>query len=303
MSSQMILSLPSWSSSGSAHYLDSCIDVFSDELETAQEERSPPAITVFAYLRGCALLARGFLLDGLRDLYLIENRFLFPHEYIETIIVPLLSEAMLLELFLHESFYTKAAEWKKMPTNPSFQHMSIIDLENSGNFLDETTPIKLSNDGVDNGEWNGLENNLTYEQFSDYVHRLSIVLDTETTETLFNALLHWTDQSAVRKDKSSTSTTGKSGETVKSGRRGTITSGGLRDGLTMLSDQRRDSLSGSVSSKGSSPVVKPDLPATLFESFVEIWQQTNADKVRMNRCLPEDRKKQESILKVRRAEA
>lgn len=284
----MILSLPSWSSIHSTHYLDSCIEVFSDELETAQEERSPPAITVLAYLRGCALLARGYLLDGLRDLYLIENRYLFPHEFIQTTVVPLLTEAMLLNLFLHESFYIESASWKKVQTRLTSRHMSIIDLENSGNSLDETTPVKSTADEVDNGDWSVLENNLTFDQFRNYVHRLSIVLDKETTEILFNALLRWTSQSTAK-------TNPKPADAPRTGRRGTITAIGLQDTFTMLNAQRRGS--GSSSTQEG----KPDLPATLFESFLDIWQQTNADKVRMNRCLPEERKKQESILKVRSA--
>jgi hypothetical protein len=108
----MELPLPDWSLNTSTHYLDSCIEIFTNELKNAQQERSPAIISIYAYLRGCALLARGQYLDGLRDLYLIENPNLFPNDYIEKTIVPQLSDECLLELFLHEPFYIKSSEWK-----------------------------------------------------------------------------------------------------------------------------------------------------------------------------------------------
>ncbi|CAF2337555.1 unnamed protein product [Rotaria sp. Silwood2] len=302
MSSQMLLPLPDWSSNASTHYLDSCIELFTSELQNAQEERSPAVIAVYAYLRGCALLARGQYLDGLRDLYLIENRNLFPYDYIETTILPCVSDECQLELFLNEPYYTKSPEWKKLDIHSASQHMSIIDLEKSGNSLDDATPIQSATEVDLSNEWNLLENALTLEQFSEHVHRLSIVLDKETTEKLFNALLYWTDNSitkTLKKDKTSTNdTTNKSSETTKSlARRWSITTHSLKDTLTMLNDYRRGSQHTTHSPK-SSVESNACLPTTLFESFLDIWQQTNAEKVRMNRYLPEDRQKKESILKV-----
>jgi hypothetical protein len=298
----MVLPLPDWPSNISTHYLDSCIEIFTNELKSAQEERSPSVIGIYAYLRGCALLARGQYLDGLRDLYLIENQNLFPSDYIEKTIIPRLSDECLLDLFLHEPFYIKSPEWKKVRTRPSSQNMSIIDMEDSGNSLDDATPIKTASEVDTNNGWDVVQNALTYEQFSEHVHHLSIVLDKETTETLFNALLHWTDNTitkTLKKDKTLTNSTAKSPETAKPVLRSLSSSTyTFKDTLNMLNNTRRGGQNAPVTPKPSLQS-NASLPAALFESFLEIWQQTNAVKIRMNRCLPEDRQKQESILKVK----
>jgi hypothetical protein len=305
MSSQMVLSLPDWPTIVSSTYLDSCIELFANELENAQEERSSSIITVYAYLRGHALLARGHLLDGLRDLYLIEHPQLFPRDYIETTIVPLLADAFLLDLFLNEPFYTESAEWKKINTRPVSSHMSIIDLERSGNTLDETVPIQSSTQTMIDSEWTSGEHILTFEQFSAYVHQLNIVLDKETTEKLFHALLYWTDDSLAnisKKDKTSSNSHSSKDDSNKSSkipRRTSISSNKLEQTLTLLNDHQRGNQNTMTSSKIISQPSKTSVPTILFEYFLDIWQQTNAEKVRMNRCLPEDRKKKESILKVR----
>ncbi|CAF0996628.1 unnamed protein product [Adineta steineri] len=301
MSSQMLLPLPNWPLNKSTHYLDSCIETFSNELQQAQQERSPAVIAIYAYLRGCALLARGNLIDGLRDLYLIDNPNLFPRDFIEKNIVPRLSDECLLDLFLHEKFYTESPEWKKVQTRPT-QRMSKIDLDESGNSFDEQISDKSSSDFDLSNEMIVVENALTYEQFCEHVSRLSIAVDKETAEKLFNALLYWTDNSIIKtlkKDKTLTNNnTNKPSETLKPlGRRVSSASISLKDTLTMLNDHKRDGQSPNASPRPSTQH-NSTLPAQLFESFLENWQQTNAEKIRMNSCLPDDRQKQESILKI-----
>jgi hypothetical protein len=293
----MILPLPDWSSDLSTHYLDNCIDVFTNELKNAQQERSPAVIAVYSYLRGCARLARGHYLEGLRDLYSIENSNLFPKEYIETVIVPrLAADERLLDLFLNEPFYTNCPEWKKVLIRQTSQSMSSIDLDGSENILQSSRDF--------NTQWGIIENEaLTYEQFSNHVHRLSIVLDQETTETLFKALSYWAVNSitkTLKKDGNLTDKTPKPSEPIKSsGKPGSIaTVFTFQDTLDMLNDNQRRS-------PASTPITKQPiqsdrtLPTALFELFLDFWQETNAEKVRMNRHLPEDRQKQESILKVK----
>ena len=301
VSSQLVLPLPDWPSNMSSNYLDSCLEVFTHELQHAQEERSPPVITVYAYLRGCALLARGELLNGLRDLYLIENPHLFPHEYIEATIIPILSDSLLLDLFLNEPFYIKSAEWKKVHTQPTSQHMSIIDLEKSGNSLDDSVRMPSGIDGALDEEWTVSETNLSCEQFREQVHRLSIALDKDTAETLFNALLHWTDHSAgktMKKDKTLTNANSKTADATKRSRSWSTTTYSLAESLAMSKDHRRDSQLAPATPKSTSSSADVQIPAPLFERFLDVWQKTNAEKVRMNHYLPEDRQKQESILKV-----
>jgi hypothetical protein len=271
----MQLSLPDWSSDLSAHYLDGCIEIFTNELENAQRERSPTLIAAYAYLRGCARLARGDYLEGLRDLYLIEDSNLFPQKYIETIIVPRLADEHLLDLFIREPFYTQSPEWKKIGSSSS----------------DVT------------GDWNVVQNALTYDEFSEHVHRLSIVLDKETTETLFKALLFWTDNSiskTLKNDRKLTNNTNKSPEPIKlsdkPSPRPTIPI--LEETLGMLNSPPLTSQTVTGSLTTPAPL-NPSLPRILFELFLDIWQQTNAEKVRMNHHLPEDRQKQESILAVK----
>ncbi|UJR33492.1 hypothetical protein I4U23_020937 [Adineta vaga] len=292
ISSQMILPLPNWPSNVSAHYLDSCIDLFTDELKNAEKERSPAVIAVYAYLLGCALLARGNLIDGLRYLYLIENQNLFPREFIETKIIPRLLDEHLLDIFIHEPFYMNAPEWKKVQTRPSL-HLSKIDLVESGNSFDESISTKSSNEFDTNNDMIFIENTLTYDQFSEHIHRLNIVVDNETTAALFNALLYWTDSNLVKTLKKDKTLTNKSSD-----RRQSISnSTSLKDTLTMLNDHQRGNQN--ISSIPNLSVEgNATLPTTLFESFVNIWQQTNAEKVRMTRCLPDDRQMQESILKI-----
>jgi len=296
----MVLPLPDWSTDLSKHYLDSCIELFTNELKNAQRERSPAVISVYAYLRGCARLARGDYIEGLRDLYLIENANLFPQKYIETNIVPRLAEEYLLDLFITESFYTECPEWKKVSLRPKSQSLTVIDLDETKNVAD-ASPVESSPDVSE--EWNIEENTLTYQQFSEHVHRLSIVLDKETTETLFKALLYWTDNSiskTLKTDRTSTNNTNKPSEPMKpSGKPSSpATIATLQDTFAMLNNPRRKSLTATASLK-SSTQSNLSLPTTLFELFLDIWQQTNAEKIRMNHHLPEDRQKQESILKVK----
>jgi hypothetical protein len=266
----MLLPLPDWSLNTSTHYLDSCIEVFTVELQNAQEERSQSIITVYAYLRGCALLARGHYLDGLRDLYLIDNPNLFPKDYITTTIVPLLSDAFLLDLFLHESFYIESSEWKKVSTHPTHSDISIINPEES--VMD---PIPVISDS----KLHVIEDNLPFEQFYAYVHRLSIVIDPETARILFKTLLHWIDP------------TNKSTETYKPRRRWSISGNPSNETLNTLNKHQQGN-------QIINPLPNSALPAKRFELFLEIWQQTNAEKARMSSYLPKDRQKQESILIV-----
>ena len=297
LTSQMLLPLPEWPAKISKHYLDSCIELFTNELQNAQYERSPSIMTAYAYLRGCAYLARGCLLEGLRDLYSINNQYLFPRHYIETIIVPRLSEQNLLELFLYESFYLNCPEWKKVRTNVMTQRMSIIDLEESGNLLDDTTPVKSTTDMTLDNSWHIVDNSVTFQRFSECVNRLSIILDKETAETLFNALLYWTyDKSTKIQDNEKALVNGidKSSETKKSiTRRWSITSNTAT--LNTFNGYRQ----GNQNVTGSTQLSTATLPGDLFESFLDIWQQTNAEKIRMNRYLPEKRQKKESVLKVK----
>ncbi|CAF0752462.1 unnamed protein product [Adineta ricciae] len=298
LSSQMILPLPNWPNNASTHYLDSCIDVFTNELQNAQRERSPAVIAVFAYLRGCAFLARGNLLDGLRDLYLIDNQNLFPREYIEAKIVPRLSDEHLLDIFTHESFYQDAPEWKKVDIRSDLR-LSKVDLTESGNSFEESISTKSSSDFDNHSDLFIVNSALTYEQFTEHIQRLSITNDAETTGILFNALLYWTDSNLVKtlkKDKTLTSKTSNSSQS--SDRHASISSKSLKDTLMILNDHRQGGQSSSTIPKLSLQTNSTTLPAALFGSFLDVWQQTNAEKVRMIRCLPDDRQKQESILKV-----
>lgn len=300
----MILPLPDWSSDLSTHYLDSCIEVFTVEIDNVQQERSPAVMSIYAYLRGCARLARGEYLGGLRDLYLIENPNLFPQKYIETVIVPRLVDDCLLDTFLHESFYTDSPEWKKVRVRHFSQSMSVIDWTNSDD-LTNASPVQSSPD-IPPDDWNIVENTLTYQQFSEHVHRLNIVSNEETTEALFRALLNWTDNwKTLKKDKNSLPNAAKSTTPLKSGNKPpsatpTFT---LHDTINMLKDHPKGNQPTTPLPKQQQqqqPTTQSDttLPAALFESFLDVWQQLNAEKIPMNRLLPEDRQKQESILKV-----
>ena len=202
LSSQILLPLPEWPTDLSTHYLDSCVDVFTDELDNAHEERSPAAISVYAYLRGCALLARGNYLEGLRDLYLIENPNLFPQKYIEAVIVPRLLEERSLESFLKEPFYAKAPEWKKVRTDALSHPMSVIDISDSDELIETRSFPSTPDINID--EYNVVEQPLTYQQFVDRIHRLNIARDPKTTEVLFNALSYWTNNPVGKSSKDST---------------------------------------------------------------------------------------------------
>jgi hypothetical protein len=255
----MLLPLPDWPSNISTHYLDSCIDIFTYELENAEEEQSSPVISTYAYLCGCALLARGYLLEGLRHLYLIEDRNLFPKDYIQTNIVPLLSDAGLLDQFHQESFYIKSSDWKKIIDEPPISRRFS---QSSADFL--LLPV----------------GDLSFDQFHDYVHRSSIVSDRETVTILFKALLHWAN------------TKSQVLETNKPLRRWSIGGNASREPSNLVIDSKKGAQTIDFSPNSS-------LPSKLFELFLEIWQQTNAEKDRMNYCLPKDRQKQESILMVK----
>ena len=299
----MLLPLPEWPVDLSTHYLDSCIEVFTDELDNAEEERSPAAISVYAYLRGCARLSRGYYLDGLRDLYLIENPNLFPQKYIETVIVPRLVEERLLDQFLSETFYTKSPEWKKVRTRTISHSMSIIDIGDSDELVGASSIPSSPETFID--DWNVVEQPLNYQQFIDHIHRLNIVRDPKLTEVLFHALSYWIDNPVGKTSKDSTLTgnANKPAEPHKpvSKQGSGPTSFTFQHTMDMLNNHARKSSS-------ATPVPTPTpklpsqpettLPVALFDSFVDIWQQTNAEKVRMNHLLPEDRQNHESILKV-----
>ena len=66
----------------------------------------------------------------------------------------------------------------------------------------------------------------------------------------------------------------------------------------MLNDYRK---SGNQTAATPSPKqqAEPTIPGILFETFFDVWQQLNTEKIPMNRLLPDDRQKQESILKVK----
>ncbi|CAF3630537.1 unnamed protein product [Adineta steineri] len=277
-SNQMLLPLPDWPLNITTHYLDSCIEVFTIELLHAQEERSQPIISVYAYLRGCALLTRGYLLNGLQDLYLIDNENLFPKNYIETMIIPLLSEAHLLDLFHHESFYIESTEWKKIRTNSIDSDMlQSINLEQSDNSLDDNISVKPFNDVNLNTKPTVIKDDLTFEQFYEYVHRLSIVIDKDSAAILFRALLHLIK------------TTNKPVDTFKRNRRWSISGSLSRETVNTFSTQPRENSVQTVSLNSS-------LSGKIFEVFLETWQHINVEKVRMNSYLPKDRQKNETIL-------
>jgi len=259
-SNQMLLPLPDWPSNISTHYLDSCIETFTNELENAEKEHSSVVISIYAYLRGCALLARGRLLDGLRDLYLIENPNLFPKHYIQTTIVPLLVGADLLDQFREEEIYINSPEWKKLSD----------EFEGSGNSSHNSTDFPPLSPDI-------IEGDLSFEQFHDYVHRSSIVNDKDTAEILFKALLHWTNNTPRLPNTNRPRV-----------RRWSLGGNTPKEGLDIPNKSQTIDRSPNSS-----------LPSKLFELFLEIWQQTNAEKARMNYCLPKDRQKQESILMVK----
>ena len=223
-------------------------------------------ITFYAYLRGCALLSRGRLIEGLQDLYLIDNPNLFPKKYIETMIVSQLSETNSLDLFLHESFYTHCLEWKKIQTQSTHSNMS------NNNIDTYSTP---SDDHL-NSSSTPPKDHLSFEQFYEYIQRLSIVNDRDIAKIIFDALLHLSSESR----KPST-------DTLKQRRRWSISGG--------IFDRTNDTLSNSHQPTQN----KSLLSSKHFEQFSEIWQQTNAEKARMNSHLPKDRQKYETTLIVR----
>ena len=255
----MLLPLPDWPMNVSTHYLDSCIKVFTNELESAQGERSSPIISIYAYLRGCALIARGYLLQGLYDLYMIENANLFPKDYIRMTVVPLLSDVSLLDRFRQESFYLKAPEWKKIPDEPAGSRKSSTT---SADF----SPLPP----------NSIEGDVSLEQFHDYTQRSSIVNDRQTSQILFKALMHWANTSK------------KPVGTTKPIRRWSLGGNTYKEPPASLQ----------IGNQTIDFSLKSSLPAKLFELFLEMWQRANAEKARMNYCLPKDRQKQESILMV-----
>lgn len=171
----MLLELPVWPSDISTHYLDYCIEIFTNELEAAEEAHSSPVISVYAYLRGCALIARGHLIKGLHDFYLIENSNLFPKKYIQTVVVPLLSDAGLYDRFLREEFYIQSPEWKKLTD----------DFEES----DEYSNTSINLPPVPQGD-------ISFDQCLTYLQRSNIITDLETITILFKALLHWVNYSS-----------------------------------------------------------------------------------------------------------
>lgn len=261
------VSLPDWPLDVSIHYLDLCIDAFTQELEQAQQERSSPSINIYAYLRGCAFIARGEYLKGLEDFYLIGNANLFPKTYIQTTVVPLLSELNLLEKFEKQKFYQTSSEWKKLGEEE----------------LNETRRISMI--ATENTLLPTFQGDLTFDQFHDYVQRSSIVNTKELAEILFHALSHWIVK---------TSDGGKAG------------GGGGRRRWSITGNAQKDSSTPApLTAKASQAVyISSDavIPSKFFELFLETWQRTNADKERMLCFLPKDRQNQESILMVKSIE-
>ncbi len=264
--------LPEWSFDASKHYLDICIELFTTELEDAQRQHSTPLTTVFAYLLGCALLARGHLLDGLGYLYLIENRNLFPKTYIEKTIVPLLTDAYLLNIFLHEIFYLKSPKWKRIQTDGTDGTMLTISFGRSTELVDHNIPSELLTKILTKTEYDIIEK-ISFEQFNDDVHQLRVVSDRETAEILFKALLHWTDIPI------------KPVETQKLSRRWSVSSGNV---TIDANNHQRDIVS-----------TKSTLLVKLFQLFLKTWRETNAGNEQMNSVLPKEQQKQESILMVK----
>ncbi|CAF1452441.1 unnamed protein product [Adineta ricciae] len=261
---QLFLPLPDWPTDVTTHYLDSCIEILTIEFDIAQEESSQPMITFYAYLRGCALLSRGRLIEGLQDLYLIDNPNLFPKTYIETVIVPQLSETNSLDLFLHESFYTHCLEWKKIQTQSTHSNVLNNNTDTYRNPSDDHNDIKSPTPPKDH---------LSFEQFYEYIQRLSIVNDREIAKIIFDALL-----------QSSTGSRKPAADTLKQRRRWSISGG--------IFDRTYDTLSNSHQPAQNNI----SLSSKHFEQFSDIWQQTNAEKARINSHLPKDRQKYETIL-------
>lgn len=259
----MLLPLPSWPDVTSTHYLDCCIAVFTNELDNAQKEMSSPVISIYAYLRGCALLARGYLLEGLHDLYLIDNVNLFPKDYIQTTIVSLLSDASLFERFLQQSFYLKAPKWKKIEEDSEGSKRASVC---SNEFT--LYPPNLTKEDI------------AFEQFCDYVQQSSIVDDRDTAIILFKSLSHWINRPIP-------STTG----TAKPPRRWSL--GGNTSKESSSSSKTAQKTGQIISVTASSTI-----PTKIFEQFLELWQRTSAEKARMNSCLPKDRQEQETVLMV-----
>ena len=298
----MILPLPDWSLDLSTHYLDDCIEVFTVELDSVQQERSSAVLSTYAYLRGCARLARGEYLEGLRDLYLIENANLFPQKYIETTIIPRLIDQCLLDLFLHESFYINSPEWKKVRVRQTSRSMLDVNLTDDDSLTDAAAAVQPSPDILFD-EWGIIPTALTYQQFREHVHRLNIILNEETTEALFKALLNWTETSKTLKNEkpsSNNNTPNKTAEPLKSANKFTAgpSTFTFHETVAMLNDYRK---SGNQTAATPSPKqqAEPTIPGILFETFFDVWQQLNTEKIPMNRLLPDDRQKQESILKVK----
>ena len=232
-------------------------------------------ITFYAYLRGCALLSRGRLIEGLQDLYLIDNPNLFPKTYIETVIVPQLSETNSLDLFLHESFYTHCLEWKKIQTQSTHSSVLNNNTDTYSNPPDDYHGIHSSTDANLDLSPTLPKDHLSFEQFYEYVQRLSIVNDREIAKIIFHALLH-----------SSTGSKKPTTDTLKQRRRWSISGS--------IFDRTYDTLSNSHQSAQN----KTSLPSKYFEQFSDIWQQTNAEKARLNSHLPKDREKHETTLIV-----
>lgn len=255
--------LPDWSLSIGTHYLDSCVELFTIELEQARNERSHLNASVYAYLRGCALLARGSLLDGLRDLYLIDNPKLFPKGYIETTVVPRLAETHLLERFHHESFYVRSSAWKKLDETTSSS-------EHRDDSLDTRAELRS----------NGMKDSLSSEQFSEHVRQMSIVADSEIAAIVFNALLHLAGTSK------------KSTDTYRQRRSWSIGSNFSKEAPGVQANQQREM-------EAKSRSLPADIPTKLFERFLDVWQQISTFKTQMAACLPQERQRQEAVLFVR----
>ncbi|UJR13758.1 hypothetical protein I4U23_000768 [Adineta vaga] len=276
---QLFLPLPDWPSNILTHYLDSCIEIFTNEFDIVEKESSQPMITFYAYLRGCALLSRGKLLDGLQDLYLIDNPNLFPKTYIETTILPLLSETNLLDSFLHKSFYLQSPEWKKLPKQSTTSDVPSTNPEQHDHSFDDFNSVKSLTDVTLEPTSSIVKDYLSFEQFCEYVQRLSIVYDREITRILFDILVNLSN---VTKKPST--------DTYKHRRRWSISS--------TFSDKTFDEMN--TSPRDVRTVNQSSINSTLstkhFKLFSDIWQQTNAEKARIHSYLPNDRQKHETIL-------
>ncbi|CAF1000085.1 unnamed protein product [Didymodactylos carnosus] len=270
------LPLPDWTSSNQCYYIDSCIDRFTQELEAAKIEM-PQVLSNYYYLRGCCYIAQNRLLDGLQDFYSITNPQLFPGKYIESDVLNHLSEEDL-KTFYDKEIYTKCEQWKKIKF--TVDQLSTVELSGYQSPLEE-----------EQNDWYVSDEFVTCEQFSERVQRLGIVADQETTMRLFNALLHWNEEkqiTSIKKEDKIALKKAESFDTQTVTKKWTAHST-LKESVALLTSSRKQT-------KTSDQPLR--LPGTLFDLFLDIWQRKYDERERMRKCLPNDNRNLEMILKV-----